>query len=226
MGLSGIVLWWPKKGFWRRALWVRKGARGLPLHLDLHHAVGFWSLIVFLIMSVSGIYLTFPESFHKAVATVMPTGVNADAELPQSAPPPGPFDADKAVASALAVVPNARARVVQLPDRPGRPIVVEMENTGLGPGTPPILVTFDPDSGALGYIDDPRQYAIGDKVLNLQHTLHFGIGMGRIWQGIVVLSGFLPLVLAVTGVNIWWLRRRSRRRMTAPMPAAADVPAE
>jgi len=28
MGLSGLYLWWPKKGQWRRAFLVRRGARG------------------------------------------------------------------------------------------------------------------------------------------------------------------------------------------------------
>ena len=32
----------------------------LGLNRDLHGAVGFWSLAVFLILSVSGVYLAFP----------------------------------------------------------------------------------------------------------------------------------------------------------------------
>ena len=130
--------------------------------------------------------------------------------------------------SAETVVPNARARIVQLPDRDGRPIVVEMENTGFGPTTPPILVTLDPKSGDVGYIDDPRTYAIGDMILNSQHTLHFGIGMGLWWKIVVFLSGLLPLVLGITGVSIWWLKRRTRRHILIPVTAsaAAEVPAE
>lgn len=224
MGISGLILWWPKKGFWRRALWIRKGAKGLSFNLDLHHAVGFWGMIVFLLMSISGVYLVFPETFHASVAAVLPTGVNADAPLPEQKPLPGPFDADKAVLSAEAIVPDARARLVQMPDRPERPVVVEMENTGFGPGAPPILVTLDQVTGEVGYIDDPRQYAIGDKILNLQHALHFGIGLGWIWKALVFLSGLLPLILAVTGVNIWWLKRRARKR--APTAVPAGVPAE
>jgi uncharacterized iron-regulated membrane protein len=34
MGLSGLVLWWPSKGQWRRSFLVRRGARGLAFHFD------------------------------------------------------------------------------------------------------------------------------------------------------------------------------------------------
>ena len=223
MGISGLILWWPKKGFWGRAIWVRKGAKGLSLNLDLHHAVGFWSMIVFLIMSISGVYLVFPETFHASVSAVLPTGVAADGPVPETPALPGPFDADKAVLSAEAVVPNARARVVQMPDRPERPVVVEMENTGFGPSAPPILVTMDQNTGEVGYIDDPRQYAIGDKLLNAQHALHFGVGFGWIWKVLVFFSGVLPLFLAVTGVNIWWLKRRARQRVLTAVPVGAPA---
>ena len=36
MGFSGLYLWWPRKGKWKQAFLVKRGARGLRLHLDLH----------------------------------------------------------------------------------------------------------------------------------------------------------------------------------------------
>src|SRR6185503_1144923 len=36
MALSGLVLWWPRRGAWKRALLMRRGARGLRFHLDFH----------------------------------------------------------------------------------------------------------------------------------------------------------------------------------------------
>ena len=62
MGLSGLILWWPRKGRWMSAFLVRRGARGLRLHLDLHHAAGIWGSVLFLILSISGIYLAFPRN--------------------------------------------------------------------------------------------------------------------------------------------------------------------
>ena len=82
---------------------------------------------------------------------------------------------------------------------------------------------MDQNTGEVGYIDDPRQYAIGDKLLNAQHALHFGVGFGWIWKVLVFFSGVLPLFLAVTGVNIWWLKRRARQRVLTAVPVGAPA---
>src|SRR6185295_1923149 len=42
MALSGLVLWWPRAGTWRRAFLMHRGARGLRFHIEFHHVVGFW----------------------------------------------------------------------------------------------------------------------------------------------------------------------------------------
>jgi len=224
MGISGLVLWWPKRGQWRRAFLVRRGARGLPLNLDLHHAAGIWTLAVFLIMSVSGVYLCFPQTVANAVHAMMPSGLGSGEPVAGFTPTPGPLDADMAVASAAKAVPDARAVAVQMPEQQGRPIVVFLESTRFGDATQPqILVTFNQATGAAGYVDDPRYHGLAERVVNLQNALHYGASFGLLWKVMVFVSGFLPLFFAVTGFNIWW----ARRRVTRHAPDAAQVaPAE
>jgi len=227
MGLSGLVLWWPKQGHWRRAFLVRRGARGLPLNLDLHHAAGIWSLLVFLAMSISGVYLCFPATFTKSVDAVLPSSIGSGQPVKGFVPTPGPLDADKAVASSVTAVRDARAVGVQMPEQEGRPIVVYLETTRLGGATqPPILVTFDEKTGDVGYVDDPRAYGMAETLLNLQNVLHFGVGLGLVWKILVLLSGLLPLLFAVTGFNIWWIKRRVTRRTAAAAGATASAPAQ
>jgi uncharacterized iron-regulated membrane protein len=227
MGFSGLVLWWPKKGRWRRAFLVRRSARGLPLNLDLHHAAGIWSLLVFLAMSISGIYLCFPETFTKSVDAALPSSIGSGQPVKSFVPTPGPLDADAAVGSAVTAVRDARAVGVQMPEQEGRPIVVYLETTRLGGATqPPILVTFDEKTGAVGYVDDPRYYGMAETVLNLQNVLHFGVGLGLVWKILVFVSGLLPLFFAVTGFNIWWIKRRVTRRAATAAAATASAPAE
>src|SRR5437868_824573 len=38
LGITGLVLWWPKKGQWKNAFLVRRAASGLRLHRELHAA--------------------------------------------------------------------------------------------------------------------------------------------------------------------------------------------
>src|SRR5437660_507087 len=54
MGLSGLVLWWPRQGQWRQGFLLRRGTRGLPFYFDLHRVAGTWGLLVFLAVSTSG----------------------------------------------------------------------------------------------------------------------------------------------------------------------------
>ena len=224
MGISGLVLWLPKRGQWRRAFLVRRGARGLPLNLDLHHAAGIWTVGVFLIMSVSGIYLCFPKAIADAVHAVLPSGLGSGEAMAGFTPTPGPLDADMAVASAVTAVPDARAVAVQMPEQAGRPIVVFLETTRFADATTPqILVTFNQATGDVGYVDDPRYHGMAERVVNFQNAVHYGAAFGIFWKVMVFVSGFLPLFFAITGFNIWWARRRVSRR--AP-EAAQVVPAE
>jgi len=225
MGISGLVLWWPKRGQWRRAFLVRRGARGLPLNLDLHHAFGIWTLAVFLIMSVSGVYLCFPQTVAGGVHAVLPSGLGSGEPMAGFTPTPGPLDADMAVASAVKAVPDARAVAVQMPEQAGRPIVVFLESTRFGDATQPlILVTFNQATGAAGYVDDPRYNGLAERVVDFQNAVHYGASLGIVWKVMVFVSGFLPLFFAITGFNIWWARRRVTRR--AARTAAQTAPAE
>jgi len=86
------------------------------------------------------------------------------------------------------------------------------------------LVTFNEQTGDVGYVDDPRYYGNGGDGLNFQNVVHYGVGFGLVWKILVFVSGLLPLFFAVTGFNIWWIKRRVTRRAAAA--AAATAPAE
>ena len=228
MGISGLVLWLPKKGQWRRAFLVRRGARGLSLNLDLHHAAGIWTVTVLLLMSVSGIYLCFPKTVADAVHAVLPSGLGSGEPVAGFTPTPGPLDADMALASAVTAVPDARAVAVQMPEQKGRPIVVFLESTRFGDATQPqILVMLNQTTGDVNYVDDPRYHGLAERVVNFQNAVHYGAAFGIVWKVAVFVSGFLPLFFAITGFNIWWARRRVTRRAPEAAEEAAQIaPAE
>jgi len=208
MGLSGLILWWPR-GLWRNGFLVRRGARGLSLHLDLHSAVGIWGLMIFLCLSISGIYLVFPLTVSTAVRSIVPSAMNrVDPALPRISLLPA-IDADRALALAAFAVPDARATGLQLPGAIVKSFVVQMAPTGFTPAVPPIVVSVDPQTANLT-IDDPRNYSPGDKILNFLYAMHFSLGLGWVWTVVVFLAGLLPLFFAVTGVTIWTLKRRAK----------------
>ena len=209
MGLSGLILWWPRQGRWLSAFLVRRGARGLRFHLDLHHAAGIWGSVLLLILSISGIYLAFPQSVSETVRWVFPSHLEADDPAPGGPQHAAPTDPDQALEFATSAVPDAQPRVIQLPRASDRPFMVQMESMGFGPSIPQITIAFDVKNGDIS-IDDPRTYTTANRILNALYALHFSVGMGGVWTFLVFLGGLLPFLLAFTGLNIWWLKRRSR----------------
>jgi uncharacterized iron-regulated membrane protein len=62
MASSGLFLWWPKRGFLKRALTFKFADKGKKFHRDLHGAAGFWLMLPLLAVSITGIYLIYFKS--------------------------------------------------------------------------------------------------------------------------------------------------------------------
>jgi uncharacterized iron-regulated membrane protein len=233
-GITGLVLWWPRRGHWRQAFWVKRGTKGFRLHRDLHGATGFWSLIVFMILSISGAYLAFPVTFQSTVASVFsvrnaPTEAHVDAATIASIPNKDAITPDDAVKLALSVVPHARVLSIQLPPDPGGIYMVGLAPEPYGDDAPQISAFIGPGTDVSDIVD-PRNYAVAKRVLMWLRVLHYGNGLGVVWRVLVFFAGFLPLLFAITGVYMWWLKRAQRASVTdasgAPEAAAAISAAE
>jgi uncharacterized iron-regulated membrane protein len=225
-GVSGLVLWWPRKGQWRSAFGVRRGAKGFRLNRELHGAAGFWSLIVFLIVSVSGVDLAFPVTFQSLIARVLPlksvlTEASIDPGIAQTIADKQALTPDEAARVALAAVPNARILQVQLPPRASGVYMVTMVPKFVGDGAPQISTFIGPGPEILDVVD-PRNDSAGKQMLLWLRVLHYGQGLGAIWTILVFLSGFLPLLFTITGFQMWWLKRAQRQEIPDALAQAAE----
>ena len=220
MGFSGLVNWWPRRGGWRAGFAVARGASGFRLHRDLHGAAGIWGLVVLLIVSFGGVYLAFPESVRAALDPVLPArDLRAAANAVRVEPMNGaePLGIDAAVTLARRDFPDAALRLVFLPAKPDQPYRVGLIPAGGDRRSPLITVLVDPWSRRVVEVLDPRRFSPGETVLAWQHALHAGQGLGPVWKLLVFLSGFLPLLFAVTGLAMWLLKGR-RRAAAAAIP--------
>jgi uncharacterized iron-regulated membrane protein len=62
--MTGAVVWWPGIKNWRRSLTVNWRAHFARISWDLHSALGLWCLLFILMWGVSGVYLSFPQTFN------------------------------------------------------------------------------------------------------------------------------------------------------------------
>ncbi|MBN9085927.1 MAG: PepSY domain-containing protein [Reyranella sp.] len=214
LGCSGLYLWWPRAGQWKAAFTVRRKARGVRLNRELHGAVGIWSLVLFMLVNFTGVYLAFPQQIAAAVNTVWPGRDMRAAQFQARVEPMRGATAiglDDALALAKARVPDARFLNAFLPTRPDQALRIGMIRTGHGEGAPTITVIIDPWRKTIVDVFDPKTLSTGETIIAWQRALHYGQGLGSVYKFLVFVVGLVIPLFAVTGFLMWWLKRRNRR---------------
>jgi uncharacterized iron-regulated membrane protein len=214
LGCSGLYLWWPRAGQWKAAFTVRRTAKGIRFNRELHGAVGIWSLVLFMVVNFTGVYLAFPQQISAAVNTVWPGRDMRAAQFQARVEPmrgATPIGVDEALALARERVPDARFLNAFLPTRPDQALRIGMIRQGHGEGAPAITVIIDPWRKTVVDVFDPRTLSTGESIIAWQRALHYGQGLGGGYKFLVFVSGVIIPIFAVTGFLMWWLKRRNRR---------------
>ncbi len=214
LGCSGLYLWWPKPGQWKAAFIVRRSAKGLRFNRELHGAVGIWSLVLFMLVNFTGVYLAFPQQISAAVNAVWP-GRDMRAAMFQARVEPMrgavPMGVNEAVGLARSRVPDSRFLNAFLSIRPDQAMRVGLVRADHAEGAPIITVIIDPFRKSVVDVFDPRTMSTGERIVSWQRALHYGIGLGGGYKFLVFVSGVIIPVFAITGFLMWWIKRRNRR---------------
>jgi uncharacterized iron-regulated membrane protein len=231
LSLSGIWLWWPRGGAFRPGLRWRRAPQ---TSTNLHHLLGFWISLPLAVVSLTGIYLSFPQAARDAMSSV--------AAMNPQPPRPGfgpilretRLTPDAALAAALATQPDARPAAIFLPTaragggERGRAQGEQQDGRGEGgqaragavvwrvqlrvaEGDETTTVLVDDRSGKIERVLVPLA---GDRAARWIRWIHDGSRGGPLWQAVVFLTGVFPVVFAVTGVIMWLRGRRSRKALT------------
>jgi len=201
LGLSGLVLWWPKRGQWKYAFKVRRTASGLRFHRELHAATGIWIFLIFMAVSFSGVVISWPQTMglggSGAGARGMPK-IEPVAEAKR-------LGATEAVIAATTAVPDIKVSSITFPARPDQPISVNYRSHDAVNAA----VMIDPYSGKVLMVRDNSEH-----FLAWMRPVHDGT-LNSVWRFLVFLSGLVPALFIVTGLIMWWKKRQRRVPMTA-----------
>ena len=207
LGLTGLVLWWPRRGQWQYAFKVRRSATGLRFHRELHAATGIWIFVIFIAVSFSGVVIAWPQTIG-----LNPPGFNPRA-LPKIESTDGKrLGATEAVIAAAAAVPGLVPRSITIPARPDQPISVNYLSHDAVAAT----VFVDPYSGKVLMVRDNSE-----QFLAWMRPVHQG-SLGTIWRFLVFLSGLVPALFVVTGIIMWWKKRQRHVPMTMMTDEVAE----
>jgi uncharacterized iron-regulated membrane protein len=234
LGLTGIVLWWPRKNRWKDAYGVKRGATGWLFYRQVHGTAGITAWLLFIVLSFTGIAIAFPQTISSMVRTTL-------AEGPSTIPVQGPgapqirvqpvegvraADADKALELAFQAAPDAHPVNMFLAQGKDQPIRVNMLPNGSAEGAPTTSVAVDPYRGEVVNVRDPWAGDLGDAVMTWLRPLHTGRGTNEIYKFAIFVVGLLPPLFGVTGTLMWWVKRRARVQARRSGEAMEGVPAE
>jgi len=223
MVLTGVYIWWPKLSGWKTAFRVRKSPRQYIRDLDWHRLVGIASLPFLFMWALTG--LNFYEPFRPAIQKVWYTvtlagEAPAKSEPPRSVPRPGqaPITAAQARTIAEQRVPEGIFMSYNPPLKADDPVTVWMSvgfdtyREAEWPGN--VRLLLDAYSGRVLLDGREEQRSWGARVYDSWfYTTHGATYVPwpiklLLWGGF----GLTPLFLALTGLRIWWHKRRTRLR--------------
>lgn len=208
--LTGLWLWWPRNNKVVRGLRWRRSPSTMN---NLHHMFGFWVLVPLLVVSLTGVYISFPATSRALFGVAeWQTGPRPPRPVPPPplAAPAQPIDA--VLAAARAEAPGLTPASVSLPTE-GRRASWRVQFAAVGDADPVAVQISDRD-GRPQKAREPAAASGGtarpDTLSPLMRKIHDGQDTPFIWQLLVFLTGVAPLLLGVTG-TVMWLRRRARQ---------------
>lgn len=214
--LSGLILWWPLTGQWRRVLTIKSKASIERFNHDLHQTAGFYSLVVLLAVVVSGIYFNLPDQFRWLVQRFSPLTPEAQVQ----APPP----TSTAMPTLETLLQQAR---LASPGGVSRNYDFSGGDSGLFSAcfddVPELrrhvvasrCLVFDRADGKLLQIRDAVHGSGGDLFMLWQWPLHSGQAFGWTGRILVFISGLICPLLFATGVIRWLQKRRAKQDLLA-----------
>ena len=214
MCVSGLILWWPKqRRFFKQAATINFKTRNWKrLNWDLHSVLGFYALLVLLIISSTGMFFVYDtvkntaafitghppvkkEAKVKVVAAQGKKGYNADkAYQYMTANYPGAMEVN--------IYPGSKTEAIRVIMRYPYTIVRQQNS-----------VYFDPYTGAILKADLYKNNTAYDNIAASNYNLHTGrvhiIGIGT--KIIYFLCGLIAASLPVTGVMMWLGKQKKKK---------------
>ncbi|QEI04978.1 PepSY domain-containing protein [Pigmentiphaga aceris] len=230
LSLLGAWLTLPKmatwhKGFWQRwkpAWQIKRGASSVRTTFDLHRSAGLWSLPVALMLAISGVYFSLGnEVFRPVVRWFSPITPHPVQSLPKRVGPPvaPAFSTQAAVARARHYLPpEARdflpwyaSHIPQLGS-----YRIAFKEDGMRERVWQLRyeqVFINDQTGELQGMTGYDSGSAGDRFLIWQYPLHTGRILGLWGRVLVFAAGIVTVLLCVTGLMVWWQRRRVPQRV-------------
>jgi len=209
--LSGLWLWWPAALRQLRARMSVKTDRGKNRFIrDLHHVLGIYSVLLLLIITLTGILFIFPKPVEKitdaiATSSSKPSKVTAPAGAKR-------LPVDALLAIAQPVNRNIAISSFNYPSKPDQPF--SCYKRSFAPGFFPYTRIFiNPYTGKILRVAEDSRGSLDQKIPRFLSMLHFGLWGSFFIKIIYALVGLVPCGLFITGILMYLRKLRGFKRI-------------
>lgn len=208
--LTGLILWWPLTGNWRRVLTIKRRASSARFNHDLHQSAGLYSLIVLLAVLVSGMYFNLPDQFSWLVERFSPLTPEVQVSLVSNR---DQVSVEEALQRVRKDYSGGKPRYYTFNSGERHLFtacykdVPELQDYVLAER----CLVLNTTDGNLVQVKDAAHGSGGDVFMQWQWPLHSGQVFGWTGRILVFIAGLVCPLLFVTGVIRWLQKRRARR---------------
>jgi uncharacterized iron-regulated membrane protein len=196
----------PRLSKWREALAVHGKVGSLRRLFDLHRAPGLWVLPITLVIAVSGFCLSWYDESRALVGAFSTLSIRLHEEFPDIQRPPTSLSVEDALLAARRHGTGPADSVLIL-DHKSAYGIRSFDERDIDPYGRLWTYISMSDGRLLGQRHDLGESA-GDAFFAWQYPLHSGKAFGLVGRLLIAGAGIGTMVLCVTGVILWWRRRR------------------
>ncbi|MCC9138754.1 PepSY-associated TM helix domain-containing protein [Pontibacter silvestris] len=216
--LTGLVIWFPVKlKNWKQGLKIKTNANWKRINHDLHNTLGFYSFLLLLIMSLTGLCWSF-EWYRNGVSAIMGDEVfKGRREKPLPSNPPGAdalhLTTVDFIQRANTLLPYAGNIKVSLPADSVSSVVVSKTKAGFFALSAPDKVQLDQYTGQPLKVEIFAEKPLNEQIVALIRPLHLGDVYGTFSKILYFIACLIATSLPVTGTLIWInkLKKKSKK---------------
>jgi uncharacterized iron-regulated membrane protein len=226
LAVTGLVLWWPR--VWtaasvRAVTFFRRGVSGRARDFNWHNVIGFWCAPVLVVLTFSGMAISFPKMYDVIYAVTGMTRPPAAAPAPSNPVPQPVHGINQMWATAEQQLPSWRSIAMRVPQAAGQPVTFTINDLETTNAMARSTLTMNATTGAVIKWDPYNNQPAGQRLRTWLRFGHTGEVWGLTGQLIAGLASAGGCVLVYTSFALAWRRFRSWRRRQIAAPALVQV---
>lgn len=212
--ITGLILWWRMRNRFRLRLWPATMKPGAVVHH--HRDMGVVTAPLLLVSLVTGVLMVFPALGGPLLAETRSHPPKVDSVRVT----PSTHDLKPLFTAAAAMFPGAELRRLQMPRKPGTPVVLRLRQSFEWTPNGRTFVYADPATLTILAHDDPATRGTAASIREKLYPVHAAKTGGIAWKLAMTVSGIVLMLLGSLAVYGFWRtkwnigqsKRRKRKR--------------